>query len=267
MKRLIAFLVCLIFALGTTAAMAGAPSAPPGKKKKKKQQEAEANRDPLYSLTLMRQGTVFMQQGRFEAALESFTEADRIAPGNATVQNMTGLCHMRLGQFDQALAAFDRALRIVPGFTDARNNRGASYLSIGQYHLAEVDFLAVLSDSTYQHRKQVNYNLGMTYLQRNELGAAAENFRKAVVLPNPVFEAYLRLAEISQRNGELESSLDLLEEARMNFPERTEASLEIGKVLLLMGRDQDAVEYLQRVIDAAPGSTSADMARSLLGSI
>jgi tetratricopeptide (TPR) repeat protein len=180
---------------------------------------------------------------------------------------MQGLCHMRLGQYDQALAAFDRALTIVPGYTDARNNRGATYLATGQYHLAEVDFIAVLGDSTYEHRKQVYYNLGMTYLQREEPGAAGENFRRAVILPNPVFEAYLRLSELAQRNGETDLSLEYLEEARLNFPERTEVSLELGKVLLLMGRDNEAKEHLEHVIEAAPGSASADMARSLLGAI
>jgi tetratricopeptide (TPR) repeat protein len=125
----------------------------------------------------------------------------------------------------------------------------------------------VLGDSTYEHRKQVYYNLGMTYLQREELGAAGENFRRAVILPNPVFEAYLRLSELAQRHGETDLSLEYLEEARLNFPERTEVSLELGKVLLLMGRDGEAREHLEHVIEAAPGSASADTARSLLSAI
>ena len=270
MKRLTRCAVCLVVTLGLAAPFAyagGGPTGTPGKKKKKKQQEAAAAQDPLYSLTLMRQGSVLMRQGRFEEALKSFENADSIAPGNATVQNMQGLCHMRLGQYDQALAAFDRALAIVPGYTDARNNRGATYLATGQYHLAEVDFIAVLGDSTYEHRKQVYYNLGMTYLQQDEPGAAGENFRRAVILPNPVFEAYLRLSDLAQRNGETDLSLEYLEEARLNFPERTEVSLELGKVLLLMGRDNEAKEHLEHVIEAAPGSSSADTARSLLSAI
>ncbi|MEJ2583289.1 MAG: hypothetical protein P8127_16930, partial [Acidobacteriota bacterium] len=95
----------------------------------------------------------------------------------------------------QALENFNQALELVPLFTDARNNRGATYLAMGQLHLAEVDFVAVLGDSTYPHAKQVNYNLGLTYLERSQHGAAEEAFRQAIIPPKPVFDAYLRLAE------------------------------------------------------------------------
>jgi Tfp pilus assembly protein PilF len=272
MKRVIALFVCLTMPLTAACASSGdAGSAQPGvssggssgKKKKNK----NVPTDPLYALTLMRQGSVLMQQGRVEEALGQFQEADRIAPGNATTFNMIGLCEMRLGELDKALASFNTALRLVPGFTDARNNRGVTYLAMKQYHLAEVDFMAVLGDSTYPHRKQVYYNIGLSFLQRNQLGTAEENFRKAILLPSPVFDAYLRLAEIAQRRGELDLSESLLEEARLNFPDRIEISFEMGKLLMLQGRDDEARPYLERVIEDAPDSESAETARSLLGSL
>lgn len=228
------------------------------------QQRVESTSDPLTSLTYMRQGSVLMQQGRFEGALEAFQRADQIAPGNATNKNMIGLCHLNLGQFDRALSAFDDALAIIPGFTDARNNRGATYLATGQLHLAEVDFVAVLGDSTYPYRKQVYFNLGLTYLQQGQLGAAEENFRKAITPPNPVFDAYIELARLQQRQGELDSSRALLEEAKLQFPDRTAVSFELGKLLVLMGDQEAARPYLEQVILDAPGSSEAATARSLL---
>jgi tetratricopeptide (TPR) repeat protein len=267
MKRLIAVAVCLSIALAGVLACSSAsaeqPPAAPKKKKSKKQPTPVG--DPLYSLTLMRQGVVFMQQGRYDEALEKFKEADRVAPGNATNSNMIGLCHLRKGELDEAFAYFDHALQLVPLFTDARNNRGATYLAMGQYHLAEVDFLAVLGDSTYPHIKQVNYNLGMTYLARDQLGAAEESFRRSIIPPNPVFDGFLQLAALAQRQGELEESKALLEEAKLNFPEAIEISFELGKVLILMGRDDEARPYLEQVIADEPSSESAATARTLLG--
>ena len=247
MKRLLAIAACasIIVTSVVACATAGAEQAPAAPKKKKDKAQTAAATDPLHSLTLMRQGLVLMQQGRYDEALERFTEAVKVAPGNATNYNMIGLCYLRQGLFDQALAQFDHALDLVPLFTDARNNRGATYLAMGQYHLAEVDFIAVLGDSTYPHSKQVHYNLGLTYLERGQLGTAEENFRKAIALPNPVFDAYLRLAELAQRQGELSRSKALLEDAKLEFPERIELSLELGKVLILMGRDDEARPYLE----------------------
>jgi len=267
MKRLIAATICISIALAGVFACssAGAEQPPAAPKKKKSKKQPTPVTDPLYSLTLMRQGVVLMQQGRYDAALERFNEADRVAPGNATNHNMIGLCHLRKAELDQALAQFDRALQLVPLFTDARNNRGATYLAMGQYHLAEVDFVAVLGDSTYPHAKQVNYNLGLTYLERGQPGTAEESFRRSIVLPDPVLGGYMQLASLAQRQGELERSKVLLEEAKLNFPEAIEVSFELGKVLVLMGRDEEARPYLEQVIADEPSSESAASARTLLG--
>jgi len=267
MKRLIATAVCISIVLSgiLTCSSASAEQPPAAPKKKKSKKQKTPTGDPLYSLTLMRQGVVLMQQGLYDNALERFKEADQVAPGNATNANMIGLCYLRKGELDQAFAYFDNALRLVPLFTDARNNRGTTYLAMGQFHLAEVDFVAVLGDSTYPHAKQVNYNLGLTYLQRGQDGAAEESFRRSIILPNPVFGGYMQLASLAQRQGELEQSKVLLEEAKLNFPEATEVSFELGKVLILMGRDDEARPFLEQVISDEPSSDSAASARALLG--
>ena len=229
------------------------------------QSQTAVSSDPLYSLTLMRQGSVLLEQRRYQEALESFQQADRTAPGNATNKNMIGICYLRMRQFDQALQAFTEALNLVPGFTDARNNRGTTYLAMGQLRMAEVDFVAVLGDSTYSHRRQVYYNLAITYLQQNQIGAAEENFHRSIKQPSPVYGGYIQLAKIAQGQGELESAKSLLEEARLYFPEELGIPLELGRLLMLMGRPEEARPYLERVISDAPGSDAAATARTLLG--
>jgi Tfp pilus assembly protein PilF len=214
----------------------------------------------------MRQGSILLQQGQYDEALDRFEQADTIAPGNATVHNMIGLCHLKMGQYDQALTSFNTSLDLVPSFTDARNNRGVTYLSLEQYRLAEVDFLAVLGDSTYPHRWEVYYNLGITYLQRDQLGAAEENFRKAVTSPQPVFDAYIRLSQIAAQRGSYDDAVDFLKDARLRYPERTEAALRLGRLLIDLDRRDEARMYLEEVIDKQPGSERAREAAELLDS-
>ena len=271
MKTSASALISLVVAVGVT--LSGVPShaASPGadkssKKKKPNTTDAQATgaTDPLHALTLMRQGSTLLQQQQFEQALQRFEEADRVSPGNATVHNMMGLCHLNMEQYDRALASFNRALDLIPSFTDAQNNRGVTYLALRQYRLAEVDFVAVLADSTYPHRWRVYYNLGMTYLQRDQLGAAEENFRRAITAPQPVADAYLRLSQLAHNQGNESEAVDLLEEAHLKFPERTEVTLQLGQLLLELGRPTEARPYLQEVIAKEPGSERAQEATQLL---
>jgi Tfp pilus assembly protein PilF len=252
--------LCLLLACALSlSGCASSSSSEPGHKPK-----PGGSSSSLMALNLMRQGSVLLQQSRYEEALKRFEEADRIAPGNATVHNMKGLCLLRLERYDRALHSFEKALDLIPSFTDARNNRGATYLALGQYHLAEVDFLAVLGDNTYPHRWEVYYNLGMTYLEQRQLSAAEENFRRAITASVPVYEAYIRLAEIKQQQGETEVAIDLLEEALLKFPDQLETSLVLGRLLTQLGRKSEAETYLRVVIASSPNSPEAEEARNLL---
>lgn len=252
-------LLIIVAFIFSSAAVSHATPAPDPKKNKK-----DAKVDPLLAQSLMRQGYVFMQQRRFEEALERFHQADKANPGNATVYNMIGLCYLSMNQIEKALENFDIALEMIPGFTDARNNRGTTYLALEQYRLAEVDFIAVLSDSTYPHRWKVFYNLGLTYLGRGQYGAAEENFHKAITAQNPVFEAYLRLAEIAESQGRIDSAVSLLEEAHLKYPERLDGILAYGGLLIRVGRIDEGRIYLKDVIASDPSSQLATEARRIL---
>jgi len=219
---------------------------------------------PIHSLILMREGSQFLQQQRFPEALKKFQEADEIAPGNATVHNMMGLCYLNLSQYSEALQEFNKALALIPNFTDAKNNRGLAYMSMGQYRMAEMDFTSVLSDTTYPHHWAVYYNLGLSYFKRGMTTAAEENFRKAITAPRPVYDAYLQMATIKAGMGETESAIDLLEEAKLKFPQRVEAQLMLGRLLVGLGRTDEAKPYLEEVIRAGPSSKLAKEAEVLL---
>jgi tetratricopeptide (TPR) repeat protein len=215
----------------------------------------------------MRQGSVLLQQGRFEEALEKFEEADQLAPNNPTTYNTMGVCHLNLRQFDQALIYFNRCLDLVPTFTDARNNRGATYLSMGQYRMAEVDFATVLADNTYPHHYRVYYNLGMAQLKRRQLGAAEENLRKAVAAPVPVYEAFFELATLYAEQGKTDQAISLFEDAMLQYPERKEANLGLGRLLVQLGREQEGREILEELISSDPETAVAGQARAILGEL
>lgn len=219
---------------------------------------------PIYSLVLMREGSQLLQQGEYEGALKKFQKADSTAPGNATTQNMLGLCYLNLSQYDKALSAFNRTLSLVPNFTDAMNNRGLTYMAMGQYRMAEMDFNSVLMDTTYPHHWAVYYNLGLTYLKRGMKAAADVNFSKAITAPRPVYEAFIRLADLKTASGDSEAAIRILEEAKVKFPDRIEAPFVLGRLLNQLGRREEAEPYLRYVLTASPSSDLGREAQAIL---
>jgi TolA-binding protein len=135
---------------------------------------------------------------------------------------------------------------------------------MGQFRLAEVDFTSVLGDSTYPHHWEAYYNLGLANLGTRNLAAAEDSFRRAIAAPLPVFEAYLRLAEVRQQQGNPKSAEQLLDEAMLRFPDRAEAPLALGRLLVALGRVNEARPFLERIIQSYPDSPAAAEARHLL---
>jgi TolA-binding protein len=58
--------------------------------------------------------------------------------------------------------------------------------------------------------------------------------------------------------------VSLLEEARLRYPEQTEVSLRLGKLLTELGRRDEARPYLENVVSKEPGSERAREASALL---
>jgi Tfp pilus assembly protein PilF len=259
--RNVSSLVMVVSLLGCASGSAG-----PAPTENSAQTATPGSGDAIAALAILQQGYVLLQQGQYDAALSRFQDADRTSPGNATTANMIGVCYLNKLEYDKALEAFNRALKLKADYTDARNNRGATYLAADQYRMAEVDFVAVLADPTYTHRWEVYYNLGMTYLLRGQLGSAKDNFRRAATAPVPVFEAFIRLAEIAQEQGENQVAIDLLDEARLKFPERREAGLALGRLYVALDRFDDARPLLEGIVAADPHSDNGQEAAQLLAS-
>ncbi len=253
-------LTALLVASGTLA-VGGCTSS--GRQRPTTAEEALAS-NPLYPLSVQREGSVYYQQGKYHEALRKFEEARQLQPSNATVYNLIGSCHRQLGNYPEALEAFNMALELAPAFSDARNNRGATYMDLKEYRLAEVEFVAVLADHSYPHRWQVYYNLGMSYFFRDDYASAEEAFRRAAFSPRPLAAAFLALAEIEQRRGNIDEALSYLEQARIKFPQTPLPTYRLAELLYNLGRVDEARPLFEEVIADFPSSTAARQARRML---
>jgi tetratricopeptide (TPR) repeat protein len=111
-----------------------------------KYQEAVASfseallRRPRMIAAFLGRGNAYSALGQFDHAADDFTHALDIQPGMALAHDSRGKILMRQGQLDRALQDFNEAIRLKPDLAIAYSNRGHLYNQKGEYQLALQDF-------------------------------------------------------------------------------------------------------------------------------
>ncbi len=221
-------------------------------------------KDPLAAMTLMQQGQTLLAEGRSDAAVELFQAARDLQPTNPTVYNVLGVAELRRNNPQAALVAFNQALSLAPTYSDARNNRGTAYLQLRQHSMAEADFLAVLSDTTYSNRAGVLFNLGSLYMVRGNLMAAEENLRRATASGGPV-DAFLLLGQAEEKLGRLELAEKAYLEAAGRSPDRPDVGMQLARLYEGQGRHKEAQELYRKILAQSPESPEAAEIRAKQG--
>ncbi|RME00188.1 MAG: tetratricopeptide repeat protein [Calditrichaeota bacterium] len=164
------------------------------------------------------QGNFFLQQNKFDAAIEAFKQAIDLQPripayhdnlGNAyaakgqlekailehkkallleprfyKAYNNLGLAYFKQKKWADARQAFEKALALNPGFAEAYSNLGNLYFLQGKIHKARNLIQKSLQiDPTMA---QPHYNLGIIYGQQNQHKQAIREFEKTLAL-DPFF--------------------------------------------------------------------------------
>ncbi|HNY51035.1 MAG TPA: tetratricopeptide repeat protein [Smithella sp.] len=73
-------------------------------------------------------GYLYDGLGRYQEAIDHYSEAIRIKPYHAVFYNNRGVAFAKIGQHQSAVKDFDQAIRMKPDFAEAYINRGKAYL-------------------------------------------------------------------------------------------------------------------------------------------
>ena len=180
-----------------------------------------------------------------DRATESVRQAEIRNPDLPEVHRIAGLLKANAGWYEQAVAEYSRAIELEPRNGDAYRRLGEAYESNNQLDEALAAFRRAVEIDPQQYR---NYrDLGFFYYQRASYDEAAKYFRKAVALaPNePLIHFSLSMAlldagRFSSAENELRFSIGLHE---------TPVALHtLGLVLMLQGRDREAIRYISRAL-------------------
>jgi tetratricopeptide (TPR) repeat protein len=157
-------------------------------------------------------GVLYDELKRFEAALEHFEEAERLAPDNVEVLANFASTLTSLAQYDQAEELLRRAQRLAPDDSRARLAVGILYFRRGLYLQAESELRWVCERDDGHGPAQ--YYRGEALNRLGRFDEATEALERAIELIPHDPRPFYTLGHLYDRRHRLEDAADMYRRAR-----------------------------------------------------
>jgi tetratricopeptide (TPR) repeat protein len=233
-----------------------------------------------FQANLAEQGMKALDEKRYPAAIESFTQAVAADPKDFSLHFNLALAYSLAGKHAEAIPEYKKTLELKPGLYQAELNLGISL--IREKHPG--DAVAILTDAVGQNGKQYrpNFYLGEALLESGDAAKAEQAFTAALGIDPKSPDAELGLAHAVAKQGKLDEAAahfgkagelnpsfhdDLLELASLyetakqpeqamaiyqQFPENPGAQERLGELLLKAGKPADAVPCFEIAVAKSP---------------
>jgi type IV pilus assembly protein PilF len=159
--------------------------------------EADKNApdDPVINYHL---GIAYLGRGLRDLAMERFQNAVSLKEDYSEAHNYIGTLYMDQGQWQKAVDSFDKALKNylyeTPGL--ALYNSGWAYYNLQNYDMAMSRYQqAQRQDGMTNLQPQIEKNIGLIYIKKSDWIQAREHLEKSVGLNPSLFDAHFFLAE------------------------------------------------------------------------
>jgi type IV pilus assembly protein PilF len=226
-----------LFILVSVLLLAGCSSQP--------QREAEAKSLKSRALSHTDLGAVYLQERRYEIALEEFTLATEIDPSLAVAYNGLGLIHAALGQDIQAEQNFRKSIQLEPNSSEAHNNYGNFLCARNRIDESIKEFMAAVKNPLYITPAVAYTNAGICALRKPDVANAEVYLQKALQLDPLIGSAAYQLASIQFNRNQYIQAKKTLQNAVVSQPTPENLWLSVLIARKLGQRDEEASYALQ----------------------
>jgi tetratricopeptide (TPR) repeat protein len=175
------------------------------------------------------QGDLLMVNGNYVAAIKAYQQS---SPRSAATWNKIGVAYHHLFALEEARKNYQMALTLNPRYPDALNNLAAVYQGERKYKKAEKTYKRALK---YGPDFAVTYrNLGTAYFSEGNYKEGAKAYQKALELNPNSFDS---------------NQTEVLEE-RISRRQRVAINYCLAKAYALAGKNEQALIYLRKALDA-----------------
>lgn len=183
----------------------------------------------------------------------------KIGDGSAEYRMFVGKYYLNLQQYDEALKEFQAAADADPKLPFVHFNLGLTHLKQGDYQQAREEFL---KDAAIEPDLALNHDeLGEMYRLMNDEANAEKSYREALRRDPKLVSSYVGLAKIYQHQEKYTKALAEIDVAGKIDPARSDVHYVRGRVLLKLGRKEEAKKELAAAMAAehrAEGEKTTD---------
>ncbi|QDT04055.1 Serine/threonine-protein kinase PrkC [Rubripirellula lacrimiformis] len=201
-------------------------------------------------------------QRDYSAAAISFTQSLERAPESSRLWLLRGLCYLQLSQGERAVEDFTAAIKFNPSNWKALTNRGLVSMNRGNPASAVEDFTEAA-----KHAPDRGHILLLRSRAYRKLGntAAADDDLAEVMKSDKLSARSLLSRAQAQMESDPEAALqDLLQAAQFDPNSATVLASTASLLALELHRDEEAIEYLDRLILMQPENERARIDRAVL---
>ncbi len=249
--------------------------------------------DPHLAMSSFGLGNALVALGRDDDAIAAFERAIELDPGHAAAHANLGPRLLALGRNDETIALAKRAIELDPSIpvahgvlaralastgeldaalaaalraTELHPKSGAAHFSLGFVRVAMADYDAgaaayALACKFEPAEREYHHNHGYAHARAGRHDAAIAAYREALDCDGDFAKAHNSLALALQARGDREAAVESFERAIRLAP-KAGYGANLGHLLAVMGRPDDAIEVLEKTIER---NATLAIAHSYLG--
>lgn len=207
-------------------------------------------------------GLILTKKGYYREAIEEYNRAIALNPDNPVSYNNRGDAYREIGLSQSAYEDYGRAIRLNPYYAQAYINRGVFYGKNEQYDLALADFVtAIRINPTLPESYN---NRGIVYQQKKLYDLAQSDFNQALKIKPGYADALYNRGNVYKDLGQFVEALKDYNNAlkiRNNYPQVYNNR---GIIYGNNGKNKQALEDFNTAIRYDPKYSSAYFNRSIV---
>jgi len=218
------------------------------------QDALKIDKKSVYALVNL--GHLYLIQGDYSRALETFHKAELIDSEDAVLQFNIGVTYKAFNQIEKAREHYEKAIELKANYYEALNNLGILEIEEGNIKKG----IEIFTEATQISRfpDLAYYNLGNAYVKLNDLDSAGKAYKSALYFRPNYLQALVNLANVLSMQGDFKNSVKMFNDVLKLNPDHINTHYNLGLIYMNnLNQPEEALFHFKRVLQINPNIAQA----------